>query len=854
MWGEMQDVARVWRKRRWLGFGFPVGMGSETMITVQPEALLATAAATTPIASLYEVLRAHGVWFPIVPLVRNQTLRDLVRCNAGGRYRLKHGPIANYLRGAVLSFPSPPSWSLPLEIGGKTLKRATGYRLPQALVGQPLPGPLHQMTFRVVPFPQARRGLLWVCPDMGTADRFATWILRNTFPSALALAAVFPQGEGSMATPLLLVGLEGPAPVVQRKTDELVVLARQAAVTFVAADGYDEPENAPGEFGWACWRVWEEVAEQWSTETPSPSPSHQDVTLDMTWPRSRLHEVVRRVHRFAVRYGLSLTLWGDLGVGTLHMRLASDAHLPEEIHQAGRLLFTLAQQWGGRWSTERGTTPIIPSPAHHSLFPTVHSPNVREGDQEPLGVLSPSSRSSLLTALRRIVGHSAVLSERDELLCYGMDASIAQSNQEPLAVVFPKTTDEVRRLVRLAASNRIPLIPRGSGSGLAGGVVPSAEAIIVSFSRMQRMSLDPVGQRAVVQAGVITADLQRAAEGYGLCYPPDPSSQRVSTIGGNVACNAGGSHGLKYGVTADYVVSLTAVLADGTVVVVGDEGTGQTPDAGLMHLLIGSEGTLALITEATVRLIPRPSARRTMLVCFDTMAQAGATVQAIIAAGLIPASLELMDHTTINMVETFAPQGLPREAGAMLLVQVDGDLETVDWELQHLSELAQSRGGWGLRWARSAEEEHRIWKARRAIGPALARMAPNKLGEDICVPIPRIVEAVERIQTIAKHHHLTIPIFGHAGDGNLHPNILFDAKKPGEMERVWRVAGEIFQVALDLGGTLSGEHGIGLLKRPFLTAALGETVLTWQRAIKTAYDPLEILNPGKLLPPFLRPS
>jgi FAD/FMN-containing dehydrogenase len=280
---------------------------------------------------------------------------------------------------------------------------------------------------------------------------------------------------------------------------------------------------------------------------------------------------------------------------------------------------------------------------------------------------------------------------------------------------------------------------------------------------------------------------------------------------------------------------------------VGDGIAAQTPDAGLLHLLVGSEGTLAVVTEATLRLIHRPAARRTALAFFDRLDDACATVEAIMASGLLPAGLELMDDTSIRVVEDAMSLGLPRDAEALLLMLADGEPEEVEWESQRLAELAQRGGARSVQIAASASEEANFWKARRSVSPAFARVRPNKLGEDICVPLPQIAATVRRVKAISQHYGLPIPVFGHAGDGNLHPNILFDKRDAEEMARAWQAAEAIFEAALDAGGTLSGEHGIGTLKRPFMAAALGAEVLEMQRAIKARLDPYGILNPGKVV-------
>jgi len=334
----------------------------------------------------------------------------------------------------------------------------------------------------------------------------------------------------------------------------------------------------------------------------------------------------------------------------------------------------------------------------------------------------------------------------------------------------------------------------------------------------------------------------------GLFYPPDPSSQAASTIGGNLACNAGGPRCVKYGVTADYLLAVTAVLADGSVVRWGDGLAGQAPDSGLAQLLVGSEGTLGVITEATLRLIPLPRARRTSMALFDRLEDACATVEQIMAAGIVPAALELMDDACIVAVEAYLQLGLPQDAGAMLLMLADGEPEEVEADAARLAELARAGGARSVQLASSPADEANLWKARRAVSIALARVRPNRLGEDISVPLTQIAACVRRIKQISVEHGLPIVVFGHAGDGNLHPNILFDARDPAEAARIWPAAEAIFAAALELGGTLSGEHGIGTLKRPFMRQALGDTAIAAQRRIKAQLDPAGLLNPGKLFP------
>lgn len=348
---------------------------------------------------------------------------------------------------------------------------------------------------------------------------------------------------------------------------------------------------------------------------------------------------------------------------------------------------------------------------------------------------------------------------------------------------------------------------------------------------------------------MITADLQAAVEKKGLFYPPDPSSVRHSTIGGNIACNAGGPRCLKYGVTGDYVLGLTVVLADGQILKTGGKVIKDVVGYDLTALFTGSEGTLGVITEALLRLIAKPRFVRTALAEFDSIDDASEAVNAILLAGIIPAALELMDKTAVSCIEEALHLGLPRDVEAILLIETDGQLEiSVSGEIESAADICREKGARKVSIAGDQTERQNLWHARQALAPALARRAPNKLGEDITVPRSAIPEAVRRLRAISEKHGLPIVIFGHAGDGNLHPNILFDKRVPEQWAKVEQMVAEEFALALELGGTLSGEHGIGALKRPYMELALGKTSIDLQKKIKQAFDPLNILNPGKVLP------
>jgi glycolate oxidase len=463
---------------------------------------------------------------------------------------------------------------------------------------------------------------------------------------------------------------------------------------------------------------------------------------------------------------------------------------------------------------------------------------------EPVTLDQPA----LFAELAAIVGDENLLRSDVDLLAYGFDGT--WYDEPPLCVVRPKNTAEISAIHRLASRERVALVPRAMGSGLSGGAVPLAGNIVLSIARLNSIrEIDTVNAVAVVEAGVITADIQKAVEAVGLFYPPDPSSLRQSAIGGNVAENAGGARCLKYGVTADYVSALELVLPGGEIVRTGGKMVKNVTGYDLRRLFTGAEGTLGTITEVTLKLLHKPRFARTAVAEFATIAEAGAAVVAILNSGILPTSIELVDKLTIQCVEDFRPSGLSRDADAVLLFAVDGNYaEIVDLELAKIAEIARECGATGTRIAANDAESAKLWEARRAISPALARVKPNKLGEDISVPRSALVETILAIREIAKRNDVIVPLFGHAGDGNLHPNILCDRRDANEMARVAKAAREIFEVTVACGGTLSGEHGIGLLKRQFMELDVGPDALALMRRIKDAVDPLGIMNPGKIFP------
>ena len=458
------------------------------------------------------------------------------------------------------------------------------------------------------------------------------------------------------------------------------------------------------------------------------------------------------------------------------------------------------------------------------------------------------SDQALIQDLQEAIGVEKVLTSLEDRIAYSYDGTFEQDL--PDVAILPESNEDVAAILRLAQEYDVPVVPRGMASGLAAASVPFGGGIVLSLTKMNRiLEIDEENHTVRVEAGAITADVEAAVEEFGLFYPPDPSSNEQSTIGGNIACNAGGPRCLKYGVTGDYVMGLTVVLADGQVLRTGGKAIKNVVGYDLNALFVGSEGTLGVITEALLRLTTKPRAVRTARAEFPALEDASRTVNAILDAGVVPATLEMMDETAITCIEEAMGLGLPLDVEAMLIIETDGsDEETVLREIETVARVCRESGAREVIIAKSEEEREQLWRARRSVSPSLARKAPNKLGEDITVPRSAIPEAVRRIKAISAHYGLPIVIFGHAGDGNLHPNILFDKRNEEEWKKVQQIVGEIFQVALDLEGTLSGEHGVGTLKRPYMEQALGRLSLDVQRRIKGALDPHGILNPGKVLP------
>ncbi len=454
----------------------------------------------------------------------------------------------------------------------------------------------------------------------------------------------------------------------------------------------------------------------------------------------------------------------------------------------------------------------------------------------------------VLRALQATVGNRAVLSDPDRMLVYESDG-LTQYRFPPSAVVLPGTAEEVYRVVRILHQAGLPYVARGAGTGLSGGALALNGAVVVATTRLNRiLDLDVENRRARVQPGVINAQLTRATAPHGLYYAPDPSSQSACTLGGNVAENSGGPHCLKYGVTSRYVTALTVVLPDGELVRLPTSDP-ETGTLDLMGLFVGSEGCFGIVVEMEVELLPKPEGVRTLLALFDSLEAAGAAVSTIIGRGLLPAALEIMDRATIEAVEdsVFAA-GIPRDTEAALVVEFDGVEAGLDAEMEEARGVCLGSEAREVRTASTAADRDALWKGRKKAFGAMGRIAPDLLVQDATVPRSRLPEVLARIGEIGRRHRLRVANVFHAGDGNLHPNLLFDRNDPDELARVEKASREIMSVCIDAGGTITGEHGVGLDKRPYLPMVLPPPVLEAMGQVKAVFDPTGQCNPGKVLP------
>lgn len=454
--------------------------------------------------------------------------------------------------------------------------------------------------------------------------------------------------------------------------------------------------------------------------------------------------------------------------------------------------------------------------------------------------------SSVTDQLAGIVGAAAVLTRAEDLVPYSFDGTAALKTR-PEAVVLPHTTDEVARCVQLAAAMRLPIVTRGSGTGLSGGSVPGEGSLVLCLAQMNAiLDVDPRNLTLRAQAGAITLKIDEAAGQHGLFYPPDPGSMRISTIGGNVAENSGGLRGLKYGVTRDYVMGLEVVLADGQVTRLGSACVKDVAGYSLKDLFVGSEGTLGIITEVLLKIVPRPAARSTMLAVYDRIEDAAETVSAIIAAKIIPCTLEFLDRMTATCVEDYAHVGLPTDCAAVVLMETDGHPAAVADEAERMAAIARAHGARDVRTAADTAEALALASARRSAFSALARRRPTTILEDVTVPRTELATMVTFIAETARRFNLEVGTFGHMGDGNLHPTFLTDERDEDEMHRVHQALDAIVQKTMAVGGTITGEHGVGLAKKGWLRQQMGDRGFTLMRQVKQALDPDGLLNPGKI--------
>jgi len=456
-------------------------------------------------------------------------------------------------------------------------------------------------------------------------------------------------------------------------------------------------------------------------------------------------------------------------------------------------------------------------------------------------------KEDIVNHLKDIAGDKNVFTSIEDRVCYAYDGTF--QFYPPEVVVKPQNTGQVAKILKLANATNTPVYPRGAATGLSGGSLPTSGGVSLVMTDMNKIiEIDRDNMTAEVEPGVVTARLHEEVEKAGLFYPPDPGSLNASTIGGNIAECAGGPRGFKYGVTRDYVLGLEVVTPTGEVIHTGGKTIKNVTGYDLTRLMVGSEGTLGVVTRAILRLIPKPKAVKTALAVFDDLHRAGEAILAVPRSGVIPATLEIMDEESIKCVVKYAGCELPLDAKALLLIEVDGRPSTVDEELEVVKEVCLQHKARRVEVATAKEDRDQLWKARRSVSPAVVRIAPTKISEDATVPRARVPEMINRLQQIREKYKINLVIFGHAGDGNLHPNIITDERNKEEMSRVNKAIEEIFQAALDLGGTLSGEHGIGNMKSSFMPMEMGQNGLDYMRRIKKCLDPAGILNPGKVFP------
>ncbi|MBN2466822.1 MAG: FAD-binding protein [Deltaproteobacteria bacterium] len=454
-------------------------------------------------------------------------------------------------------------------------------------------------------------------------------------------------------------------------------------------------------------------------------------------------------------------------------------------------------------------------------------------------------KKKVIRRLEKIVGRENCSTCQADLVCYSYDA--VNKRFLPDAVVFPANGAEISAVIDLANKEQFPVIPRGGGTGFSGGSLAVRGGVVLVTTRLNRIiALDTENLTAIVEPGVICGDFQEEVEKRGLYYPPDPSSLAFSTLGGNAAECAGGPHGLKYGVTRDYITGLEVVLPTGEIMKTGVQTMKGVVGYDLTRLIVGSEGTLAIITKIYLRLLPKPESSVTIMAVFCSMRSSAETVASIIRDKIVPSKLEFLDQESIRCVETYRDLNLPKDTAALLLIELDGDISSVEKQAERVVEICRKGGAFLVNRAHTAVEADRLWEIRRAISPSLLQLNPTKINEDIVVPRSKIPDILDRIENIRTRYQLKIATFGHAGDGNIHVNLMVDDAVPGEIEKADKAVGEIFEEVLKLGGTISGEHGIGITKAPYISMELSEAEIALMRKIKRIFDPNDILNPGKV--------
>ena len=455
--------------------------------------------------------------------------------------------------------------------------------------------------------------------------------------------------------------------------------------------------------------------------------------------------------------------------------------------------------------------------------------------------------SHLISRITDIVGPDNVTQRIEDLHCYSYDGS--GRSQLPELVVFPGDTGQISDIMKFASSHRIPVVPRGAGTGMTGGIVPVEGGIVMVMTKLDAIvEIDTDNQIGIVEPGVITAEFQSAVRKKGLFYPVDPASLKYCSIGGIAAECAGGPSAVKYGVTKDYIMGLEVVLANGDIITTGARTEKSVTGYDLTRLFVGSEGTLGIITKLIVRLLPIPAYKETFLLTSTSLRRTTEMVSEILNHNIKPCTLEYMDKTAIGVVSGFMNNPPPDTTQALLIIEIDGEKSVVSEQAEMFKSLVDGQEEFTLRQASNQQEVEQIWQARRAISPSVHKLRPNKIGEDVAVPRSRIPELVEFIENLATELNIIILTFGHAGDGNIHVNIMFDRSVAEDVKRAEKAKDQLFKQTISLGGTLSGEHGIGLSKKPFMRYELNEATLGLMKRIKSLFDPNNILNPGKIFP------